>query len=565
MTGGGAVQPRQDMPEPYVLWDTRSWDGSIGIGTGGIPNEGTAGPAFDLDVTERILGDGSYAYFAKQGPAAESASWVTTSTDWDAVGGVPCDGPVTIMMAIGDFPRSRTAGELSGTPNGSAYALQYFRSNPSDWHWLMGGEWYNNPDGDMNGYMSANANTDACDYKFSSAYNDSNPGDDLAVRERLLVLTHDIADGGGTFWRWPDPCPAEIEFVPPTAPTLTPFTFELFDEDAPCDGKATFAPCSGQAAQGSILGGTNQQFNFIGEHRSWAPLTPGQPWNGIIGVAFFRGEPTRAQIQYWRDYFLTGYTPTVTPLGYLPTGGTTRVDDTYVYHYATVAGPTGFTLTPLPGKPQPATVDVFMIGGGGAGCDNNTTAGLPAGGGGAGDLDLLTGVTVPPATPITCYIGEGGPRYTGSGRGNGGNGQNTIWDTLGVTGSGTRTVAGGLGGLTTGVGGASGPRTGGTPSGPAGGGGAGTFSGGENGIGGTIAGRGGFGVFNDWRTGVNIEYGVGGNGGGRANFGDPNLINPSIQPFTTFTGAGGPAQLTPTVTDRAGAAGWLCVRYLRMD
>ena len=68
---GAAVQPRQDMPEPYILWDTRSWDGSLGVGTGGIPNEGTAGSSFDLDVTQRDVG--YWGYFAKQGPAAESA------------------------------------------------------------------------------------------------------------------------------------------------------------------------------------------------------------------------------------------------------------------------------------------------------------------------------------------------------------------------------------------------------------------------------------------------------------------------------------------------------------
>jgi hypothetical protein len=563
---GAAVQPRQDMPEPYILWDTRSWDGSLGVGTGGIPNEGTAGPSFDLDVTERVLGDGSYAYFAKQGPAVEDASWVTTAVDWDAVGGVPCDGPVTVMMAFGDFPRRSTAGDPSGFPNASVYALQYFRSNPSDWHWTMGGEWYNNDDGDMSGYLDANANADACDYKFSTVYGDSNPGDDLAVREQLLVLTHDIADGGGTFWRWPEPCPAEIEFVPPTAPTLTPFTFEIFDEDAPCDGKAAFAPCASQAAQGSILGGTNEQFCFIGEHRSWAPLTPGQPWNGLIGVAMFRGEPTRAQVQFWHDYFLTGYTPTTTPLGFRPDNNwTIRVDDTYVYHYIRAGSGVPCVLSPIPGLPTPTTVDLFMIGGGGAGFDNDSTSGQPAGGGAAGQVRQASGLVVPPLTNITCYIGPAGARYTGSGRGAGQPGGPTIWDLGSNTPGGQLTAFGGNAGLGTGVGGANDSFAGGAAISPAGGGGAGS-----GGVGGSApssleAGPGGPGVTNDWETGSPLVYGRGGNGGGRAAFGDPDLINPPVIPFRARSGNGGNAQLTPTQSDSAGQLGFLCIRYPRMD
>lgn len=555
---GAAVQPRQDMPEPFILWDTRSWDGTTGVGTGGIPNEGTAGPSFDLDVTERILGDGSYAYYAKQGPVLLSASWVNTAVDWDAVGGPPCDGPVTVMMAFGDFPRSSNAGVPTGFPNGAAYALQYFRRALGANHWLMGGEWYNNPDGDMSGYLDANANVDAPDYKFSTVYNNSLPGDDVAIREQMIVLTHDIADGGGTFWRWPDPCPADIQFVPPSTPFLDPFNFELFDEDQPCD--------AGIAANGSILGGTNQQFCFIGEHRGWAPLTPGQPWNGLIGAAFFRGEPTRAQMDYWNDYFLTGYTPLVTPIGYAPDNNwTIRVDSTYVYHYIRVGTNSPCYLTPLSGKPQPATVDLFMIGGGGAGFDNNATAGQPAGGGAAGVVEQATGLTVPAATTIECYIGRGGARYTGAGRGAGAAGTSTIWDAAGVTAGGTLIATGGAAGLGTGVGGANADFAGGTNVGPAGGAGAGAGGVGGNAPSALTTGLGGTTVPNDWRDGTTINYGLGGNGGGRAVFGDPNLISPSVQRFLTFSGDGGCAQLTPTVTDRAGSDGWLCIRYLRLD
>jgi hypothetical protein len=353
--------------------------------------------------------------------------------------------------------------------------------------------------------------------------------------------------------------PPEIQFVPPTVPYTDTDDLEVYDQ-------FPISKCNqGTAAQSAIESTGQQQVSF-GEHRSYGKLVPGEAWNGMIGCAMFRGEPTDDDRAYWSDYFLTGYTPKPPAIGYQPDNNwTIRTDDTYVYHYIRVGTTSPCLLTPLVGKPQPATVDLFMIGGGGAGFDNDFAMSTPAGGGAAGRIQQATGLVVPAATTITCYIGAGGARYTGAGRGAGGPGTSTIWDFAGVTPGGTLTAGGGAAGLGTGVGGANASFAGGNPTGYAGGGGAGSGSAGQTPPSTLTAGQGGTGVTNDWRDGTTRTYGLGGNGGGRSGFGDPDLLSPSVQPFVTFSGDGGCAQITPTVTDRAGSAGWLCIRYLRLD
>lgn len=196
----GLGQP-SGLLEPFILWDSRSWTGAVGVGTAGLPNEGTAGSFFDLDVTERLVGDGYYAYFAKQGVTLNSAEWVTTAVDWDDIGGPPCDGPVTMIVAIGSFPRSRTGGAFTGFPPAAAVVNQYFRNGSNVVHWLQDETLFNNNDGDASGFVSSYSNGDAFDYPFASWRIDSNPGDDLFLVERLIVISHDIADQGATFWR----------------------------------------------------------------------------------------------------------------------------------------------------------------------------------------------------------------------------------------------------------------------------------------------------------------------------------------------------------------------------
>lgn len=533
----GLGQP-SGLLEPFILWDSRSWDGTIGVGTGGIANEGTAGSFFDLDVNERILGDGYYAYYAKQGTDAINAEWVTTAADWDDIGGTPCDGPVTMIVALGAFPRRRTSGVFTGFVNSAAVVNFFFRNGSNVVHWYQDSTQFNNDDGDASGFFTSYSNADAFDYPYAFWSVDSNPGDDLFLSERLLVISHDIADQGATFWRGDTPVPAAIQFGQPQLPWTAPDEFEFWDHEYPCD--------NGAAAQGSIA--SHEQFCYFGEHRSYAPLTPGDPWNGVIGAAVFRGEPTNADLAYWDNYFLNGYVADETPLGFAG-GNEIRVDSTYVYHICRGDR----TLTPVVGATGPATVDVFIVGGGGRGEDRGGT--LPNGGGAAGQVLTFLNQTTPTGS-IVIEPGQGGGTLLGVPQ----PGEDSVFDVGGLD-----LTAGGGGAPVNGVGGSNASFSGGAISGPviAGGGGAGgSGDGGDASPG--VSGDGGPGTVNDWEFGTNKTYGQGGGGGGRAPFSDPDLICGTRPPFVNDSGNGGNAQCE-IFSDGNGTKGIVIMRYLRQD
>lgn len=217
-----------------------------------------------------------------------------------------------------------------------------------------------------------------------------------------------------------------------------------------------------------------------------------------------------------------------------PFASRARFDSTYCYHWYTTSGG---SIIPLAGRVLPATVDLFLVGGGGLGDEIPSPGPGPAGGGGGAGTNLVLGVPAFTSPQLT-IIGSGGNVFFG-----GGNGGQTV--------VGAHSAAGGFrAGIGTGVGGNSPSFSGSAASGNAGGGGAGAAGVGTAGSG-SQGGNGGPGVANDWITGSPVFYGVGGRGDGTPG------ITPGTPSGSPTRGSGGPAG------GAFGGGGVVIMRYLR--
>jgi hypothetical protein len=257
------------------------------------------------------------------------------------------------------------------------------------------------------------------------------------------------------------------------------------------------------------------------------------------------------------------------------TGGIITEDATYWYHTFAASG----TFTPK----QALTVDCLVLAGGGAG------GSYAGGGGGAGGLRTATGLSLT-TTPVSVTVGAGGVGATGLA---GGNGVNSVFDTITSTGGGggggfafsTNGVAGGSGGGATASN--AGSATGGaaSPSGQGNAGGntsnsgvgAGAGGGGAGAVGGSstssvVAGNGGAGLATSF-SGTSVTYAGGGGGGadtasgqtagtgGVGGGGNGALSAPTTG--TANTGGGGGGRWNPSAAGANGGSGLVIVRYLK--
>jgi hypothetical protein len=257
------------------------------------------------------------------------------------------------------------------------------------------------------------------------------------------------------------------------------------------------------------------------------------------------------------------------------TGGMITEDSTYWYHTFTSSG----AFTPK----QALTVDCLVLAGGGAG------GSYAGGGGGAGGLRTATGLSLT-TTPVSVTVGAGGVGATGLA---GGNGVNSVFDTITSTGGGggggfafsTNGVAGGSGGGATASN--AGSATGGaaSPSGQGNAGGntsnsgvgAGAGGGGAGAVGGSstssvVAGNGGAGLATSF-SGTSVTYAGGGGGGadtasgqtagtgGVGGGGNGALSAPTTG--TANTGGGGGGRWNPSAAGANGGSGLVIVRYLK--
>lgn len=584
-TAPAVIHPKEPLSAPLILWDSRNWNGSTGVGTGGLANEGSAGSIFNLDVMRSVGENGEIDHRGVQ----NSQSWVTPfGGDWDVLGGPPCDGPFTMILAVGTFQSLRPAGGLEAT-------MLMRTVSPQLTHFGAAFSLFTTDDDRLTG--QSEMFTGGNELSSLYPYNRYEPVENAAgfvpggagqyVRERLLVMTQDSVDGGGSYWRNGVAVTPRLDFIGPAQT----YPGEQFDVDN------TFQSCQYGP---SSLASNNARFCIFGVDKRYDEIVPGEAWNGPIGYALFRGEPTPEDLAYWHDYFFNGYVPYVSPMSYSG-GDWARVDDTYVYHGFNV---NGRNLVPVTtgGPGLPATVDVFLVGGGGGGGNVGLSGNGSGGGGGGGEVKTVLGVTAPVVT-TSPVVGAGGsvpvsPDFRVGRPG-------TASSYLGQTAAGGRG-----GGLGDGVvipdsapGGASGGGlAGGAPIATAGGGGGGMLTQGGDAVSNRIGGVGGIGELNNWmrysfvfREGTgppfpnlfqevdasgNLVYGAAGGGGsnidGQFDPGPPGYgggldgqgrLVPSGFNSDDNRGIGGSGDVR-FVAGRgsyAGTAGRVIVRYLRQD
>lgn len=497
------------LSEPYVLWDSRLWNGldSIGTGVRAMPNLGIGGSDWDLDISTRILWDGRTVTWANQ----NASTWTTfPAITWDSVGGLPCEGPFTFMVAYGDFPDPNTHyAEVDMLfRNGGGYGLAQ-----------------------AIGYMDTGfgAPADAVDYssfvapfhgfaytQWNAPYVPTAGNASTLFRNKLISVTVDgVKDKFHKAYRGSD-----------SAPPFKILPHNFNDEQEEFFEYADPGNCEEFDGSGVYLDG--EHFLYFGEDVRTGGVSPGTPWTGVVGAALFRGCPSPADIDYWHDYFY-GSAPSPLPPWSNPysySGGFARwTDGTYAYYDFRSAG----SLVPIPGQPLPTNIDIFLVGGGG-GSNGFVT---PAGGAGGGGGEVIQATVAAPVVSQAFTLGAAGPsRTTG--------GSSTF---MGYTARGGR-------GTVSSTGGANGDPfiLGGTRlvDERAGGGGGGAGGAGGN-VSGTLTGKGGPGIPCDWGYGGDtIYFGAGGNGGG--NIGSVTQAPPD-------DGGGSNNSPAPTPNSGGGAGG----------
>lgn len=545
--------------EPYVLWDTRVWRaGAIGQGLRAMPNLGIGGSLWDLDV---IVQD----YFGLKLTIAGHNDFKRLSSPhipWSTVGGVPCNGPITIMTAFGDFP----SNDSSFAEADMLFSTHKYRSDLSLAQSLGSVEnWAND---------IANANV-----TFVATWHET-PPNNFGIR-------------GTTYNQWN--LPSAADFTPGSLTqfqrnTLVAVTLDSVkdkchkcfvnnvvgggareipeQENGPGDeffvirhptpgGSGGAGDCTAHDGETHI---GSHHFFYLGEDQRPAPgAQPGVPFGPVVGSALFRGTVSAGSMQYWHDYFYgpapAPLPPYVSPFPY--SGGFSKwTDGTYAYHeFSGVAG--GGSFVPVVGRTLPSTIDFWVVGGGGGSAGFQAPAG--GGGGGGGEVIQMLGVAAP-GSSRTFVQGAGGVSRT--------NGGNSTF--MGFTARGGR-------GATSSTGGMNGNLV--TPGGTrllaerAAGGGGGAGGPGGNVIDTAGGGLGGAAFQIVTIGGSTIPWAAGGHGGGNTGtipIRISNLVEPGGQ-ATRFSspdapplrGGGGGGRISSSNTNGfPGAVGGLVIRYL---
>lgn len=467
--GPVVVHPRENLRDALIVWDTRSWNGM----TNGpiIPNQGSAGSAFDIAVTNTPTA----SLVAPQMGTVHALGTVTG--DWDLLGGPPCDGPFTVMVA-----GLRGDGSVKWPNSASNAAMIGFTTGPISYRRI-----------DLRGSGTPNGGR----------------VETTSSQGGFWTLTYDPVDGGSTVWR-----------------ELAAFLGSITREGTV--GSCRYVP---DAESG----------NIISDLRMGAPtiLRPSEGV-GPVGFVLFRGEPSAADMAYWEAYFDTPVaTPFSYELTspYDPSAFMWRrewFDDDYCYHWMECMPSSTdpvFTFTdvePIVGKTLPATIDFILVGAGQNAAGEASGLNRRGGGGGGGEVVEVLGHTAPVASTEfkvgafgnvgSCFF-EG---YGATGRPSG-----TLYPFIGPNGANDLSGAAGTGGT-------------GTLS-PAGGGGGGGAGGNGGNSSGTTGGDGGDGIASDWHwTGATVYHGTGGPGGGTVVGARPGPVGLGAGAQGTFvTGAPG--------------------------
>lgn len=271
------------LSNPYVLWDTREWNGVLGLGTRGLPNLGSGGSEFDLDVYSvpyTYLGSPGTATFASQG----SGTWQPPNPliNWSNVGGHPCAGAFTKIVAYGDFPGtpdyceadilfSITSG--SGGQFGISQGIGFYKSAP--------------PVNAADGNTFVNTFTGIEYSLWNAPQTETTDNANTFLKNVMITVTHDSVFGNFTAFRG-----------------LSQVVNTIAGTQDEVDGSVTEGGCSAFSPSSVLT--DDYHFFYCGEDRRVGASNPppvGEPWTGIVGCALFRGRPTSSDLAYWQTYF----------------------------------------------------------------------------------------------------------------------------------------------------------------------------------------------------------------------------------------------------------------------
>jgi hypothetical protein len=197
------------------------------------------------------------------------------------VGGHPCDGAFTKIVAYGAFP---------GTPDFCEADILFSTTNGSGGQFGLSqgiGFQASFPVGAADANTFVNTITGS-EYGLWNAPQTEVAGNAVTyLKNQMVTVTHDSVFGNFTAYRG--------------STQITNTVAGVLDE---VDGSATVDGCSAFSPSSVLT--DDYHFFYCGEDRRLGASNPppvGQPWTGIVGCALFRGCPTPGDLTYWYNYF----------------------------------------------------------------------------------------------------------------------------------------------------------------------------------------------------------------------------------------------------------------------
>lgn len=313
----------EPLQEPYIIWDSRTLSATDSV----LHNNGTAGELFDLklgtEYNERdnhpytTLFPTSYMYGYKT--RNWDNSFATTPdppggfpTGQDDIGGDTCQGAYTMMIAFAPTFRQREIVEAELIARGATDPEAYMYIEVdflSNYDTADGGgvSLCQNVIGDNDASGTDPESTDI----FHEWYDRLNycqwfqatpsptyvphPIEGQPIAGKLI--TYVVDTWMGTYHVWNDTTLVKFydiwgDYEPPG---FENYDYNFIDWIMPC----------WYNTQGNLNPGEFRELflHFYGHETQCTLYVDGGSWANMVGVAFFRGRPSEADLEYWHSYF----------------------------------------------------------------------------------------------------------------------------------------------------------------------------------------------------------------------------------------------------------------------
>lgn len=300
----------EPLQEPYILWDSRTWIPHQGV----FQNLGTAGSLFDLKMLSQGSDPSDSLNFGQVLPYEYVYGFKTLNWDnsfgstpdppggfpetIDDIGGHICNGAFTMMVAFS--PTFQPTFDNDPEIDYYQYVEIDFNSNNdiADGGGVsLSQNMIGANDEDLNGDVGQGVfhewydSTNYCQWLAQSpdASNPTPIGTNIAGK--LVTITVD--PWMGYYWVWYDnhlvqfyDMFGDYEPYPDNQMNFIDFPYYCTANDTLVDPQAF-----------------HEVFLYFGESRGAFDWNTGAAWRNVVGAAFFRGQPSQADITYWREYF----------------------------------------------------------------------------------------------------------------------------------------------------------------------------------------------------------------------------------------------------------------------